>query len=192
MNNQRNTVLGCAVFIFLLLILQNFSTALELDRHHVLSGEVWRIWTSHFVHSNMPHLLLNMMAALFIYFSFFTKISLTELLVCSLTFSALISIALLFFLPDLDWYNGLSGLLHALVAYFSIRIAVKTKVYWIGASLVWIKVLTEATMNFSDTYFINDMNVITEAHLIGAFIGSLFAIISIVLSHLGVTLSRPN
>ena len=176
MNNKRNTVLICAVFIILLLTLQNFSTELELDRYHVLSGEIWRIWTSHLVHSNMTHLLLNMAAALFIYFSFFTQITLSELLACSLTFSALISVALLFFLPNLDWYNGLSGLLHALVAYFSIRLSMKTKMYWIGVGLAWIKVLTEATTNFSGTYLVHDINVITEAHLIGNFIGTLFAL----------------
>ena len=175
----RNKVLGGAVFVFCLLALQSFSGALEFDRQQILSGEIWRIWTGHLVHTNMLHLSLNIVAALIIYFAFFTKIKLCELLACGFVFSVLISVALLCVVPGLDWYNGLSGLLHALVVYFSIRLARNgDTVYWVGVGAVWLKVLAETTRtNLVYENLIGDMNVITEAHLIGAFIGTITAII---------------
>jgi len=178
----RNKVLGGAVFVFCLLALQSFSGALEFDRQQVLSGEIWRIWTGHLVHTNVLHLSLNIVAALVIYFAFFAKIKLGELLAYGFVFTALISVALLCILTGLDWYNGLSGLLHALVAYFSIRLARDgVMVYWLGLGVVWLKVLAETTgANLVYENLIGDMNVITDAHLIGAFIGTITAIIGMV------------
>ncbi len=174
--------MGCAAFVLCLLALQSFSGALELDRQQVMSGEIWRIWTGHLVHTNMVHLSLNVVAALVIYFTFFTKIKLGELLAYSLVFTALISIVLLYIYPGLDWYNGLSGLLHALVIFFSIRMVRDAgMVYWIGPGVVWLKVLAEtirAHLGYEN--IIGDMTVITDAHLVGAFIGTVMAIIGMV------------
>lgn len=182
MGASRKRVLGSAVFVLCLLVFQNLSRALELDRQQVLSGEIWRIWTGHFVHTNGLHLSLNIAAALVIYFGFFTRIKLGELLASGFVFTALISVALLCIFPALDWYNGLSGLLHAFAAYFSIRLARDgAKVYWVGLGIVWLKVLGETTgTNLVYENFIGDMNVITDAHLIGAFIGTITAIIGVV------------
>jgi len=178
----RDRVLGAAVFVVFLCMLQRFSGAFELDRQQVLSGEIWRIWIGHLVHTNMTHLTLNIAAALIIYFGFFTRVKLAVLLAYGFVFSTLISVALLCVYPGLDWYNGLSGLLHALVVYFSIRLArEKDTVFWVGPILVWLKVLTE-TLRANTGYenLLGDMMVITEAHLVGVFMGTIVAIICIV------------
>ena len=179
MGASWNKVLGSAVFVFCLCALQNFSGELELDRQPVLSGEIWRIWTGHLVHTNMPHLSLNILATLVIYFAFFTKINLGELLACSFVFTPLLSVALLLIYPGLNWYNGLSGLLHALVAFFSIRLLRDgDMVFSVGLGIVWIKVLAETIRaNLVYQNMIGNMTVITEAHLIGASIGTMTAII---------------
>ncbi len=179
MGEKRNKVLGGAVFVICLCALQYFSGGLELDRQRVLSGEMWRIWTGHLVHTDMSHLSLNILAALVIYFAFFSKIKSGELLAASFVFTALISVAMLRIYPGLDWYNGLSGLLHALAACFSIRMVSNgDRVYWAGLGIVWLKVLVETTRaNLGYEYLIGDMTVITEAHLIGASIGTITAVI---------------
>jgi rhomboid family GlyGly-CTERM serine protease len=131
----------------------------------------------------MLHLSLNLAAALLIYFAFFVKIKLTELLLCSFVFSALISVTLLSAYSNIDWYNGLSGLLHGLLVYFSIRLVREgDKILWLGLVLVWIKVVVEmiqASMGYST--LIGDMRVISEAHLIGASIGTLAVVICLVI-----------
>ncbi len=181
MSATKNKIPGGAAFVLFLWALQGFSGALELDRQKVLSGEIWRIWTGHLVHTNMLHMSLNIVAALVIYLAFFTKIKLGELLAYSFVFTALISVALLCIYPDLDWYNGLSGLLHALVIYFSIRLVRNEgMVYLIGPGIVWLKVLVETTRaNLGYENLIGEMTVIDDAHLIGAFIGTVAAIIGV-------------
>lgn len=158
-----------------LLALQPFSGALEFSRTPIREGEFWRLWTGQLVHTDMFHLLLNLSAALLIYFAFFATIRATAIARCVSLFCPLISLALLWFYPQIVWYNGLSGLLHALVAYFSLHLAfTDNRTYWVVFFLVWIKVLIETLLaQAGDVSFMGDMRVIVEAHLVGALIGTL-------------------
>lgn len=171
---------GGAAFALFLWALQSYSGALELDRQQVLAGQIWRIWTGHLVHSSVLHYSLNIAAALVIYFVFFSTIRLWELLVSSILFGAGISVALVYIESGLAWYSGLSGLLHALVVYFAIRLPREScNLYWIGAGLVWLKVLVETSrVNLGYEYYMGDMMIVTEAHLFGVLIGTSAAIIT--------------
>lgn len=138
------------------------------------------MWTGHLVHTNTLHLSLNILAALTLYYGFFAKIKAAEWLACSFIIAPLISVTLLFSYPDLDWYNGLSGLLHALVAYFSIRmIRDKEYIFWVGLTILWLKVLVETLSGYlGHEKMLIEMIIITEAHLVGASIGTITAIIA--------------
>ena len=166
-------------FFYCLWLLQSFSGLLEFDRQQILSGDIWRIWTGHLVHTNNSHFVLNSVAAIIIYFTFFTRVKVGELLLYSFVFATLISVTLWCAHPNVGWYNGLSGLLHALAAYFFMRLARdEGKVFWVGLAIVWGKVLIE-TIRAQSGYesLIGDMTVITEAHLIGVLFGTMTAII---------------
>ena len=179
MGTARDKVLGAALFVYCLWVLQSYLGVLEFDRQQILSGEIWRIWTGHLVHTNSSHFSLNIVAAIIIYFTFFTGIKLGELLLCGFVFASLISVTLLCVYPGLAWYNGLSGLLHALVAYFSVRLARdEDKIFWAALVVVWLKVLVEGIRAHSGyENLVGDMAVIIEAHLIGAFFGTVTAFI---------------
>lgn len=182
MGSAMNKALGAAVFVYCLWVLQSYLGVLEFDRQQVLNGQIWRIWTGHLVHTNSSHFVLNIMAAMILYFAFFKTIQVGELLLYGFVFAALISVTLLCIYPSLSWYNGLSGLLHALVVYFSVRLARdENKIFWAGLIAVWVKVFVEAIRAYSGfESLVGDMIVITEAHLIGAFFGTLIAFIRIV------------
>ncbi len=179
MGAARSKVPGAAVFVCCLWVLQRYLGLLEFDRQQVLSGEIWRIWTGHLVHTTSSHFVLNIVAAIIVYFTFFTRIKYGELLLYSFVFAALISVTLLCIYPSLGWYNGLSGLLHALVAYFSVRLARDgDEIFWAGLVIVWVKVLVEAIRAHSGyESVVGDMTIITEAHLIGACFGTVTAFI---------------
>lgn len=183
MGTVRIKLLGAAVLFYCLWLLQAYVDVLEFDRQQILSGEIWRLWTGHLVHTNSTHFLVNVVAAIIIYFGFFAGVKLFELLWCSIVFAALISVALLVFYPSLAWYNGLSGLLHALVSYFLIRLALnENKLFWLGLAIVWVKVLVETLRAYVGYEgLIGDMTVITEAHLVGVFFGTAIGIIRMVL-----------
>lgn len=182
MGSAKTRLLCAAVFFCCLWVLQSYLGVLEFDRQRILSGEIWRIWTGHLVHTNNSHFAQNIVASIIIYFTFFTAIKLSELLLYSFVFAALISVTLLCIYPSLGWYNGLSGLLHALAVYFSMRLARnKDNIFWVGLGIVWVKVLIESIRAYSGyESLIGDMKVITEAHLIGAFFGTATAIICMV------------
>ena len=179
MRVHRRSLAIAAVGALGLLALQGYPQWLQYDRQQLLSGELWRVWTAHIVHTNLAHFALNTAAALLIYRFFFRAISLRALWVSALLFSALISAGLFLFLPALDWYNGLSGLLHAMVAYFSIRLAAAgAGVYWLWLCALWLKVAIE-WLGHSPVYASlgGDMNVITEAHLAGAVTGTVAGLV---------------
>lgn len=72
-----------------------------------------------------------------------------------------------------------------MVAYFSIRLAMGgARVYWLGLGAVWLKVLFEvAGVNLGYENPNGDMSIITDAHLIGAFVGTVTGIIGEVFWH---------
>lgn len=179
MSTLQNKILSSAGFVLCVCACFGFAEILEFNRQQVLSGGIWRLLTGHWVHTNMQHLILNVAASLLIYFSFFSQIKTSELLVCSFVFSILISVLLLFIYPDLQWYNGLSGLLHALVAYFSLRQIYKgNNLYWIGIFVVWLKVIAESVQaGTGHINLIDDMLVINQAHLVGVFVATVAAMI---------------
>lgn len=177
MDLAAKKTLGLVVFFICLWPLQNFPDLLEFDREKIFNGEIWRIWTAHFVHSNGLHFALNMSVALPLYWLCITAIKKHQLLLCSIVFSTLISIILLLGQPHIDWYNGLSGLLHALATYFFVLLAIsRDKMFWGGLILIWLKVLSELIgLHYGHESLIGNMRVITEAHFIGAIIGTLSA-----------------
>lgn len=179
LNQNSKRALGVLLFVTALCLLQLVPGWFEYERQQILSGQLWRIWTAHLVHTNWTHLLLNSAAAVLLYCGFFSNTTLQELVLCSLLFSTLISLGLLVFCPNLNWYNGLSGLLHGLVAYGLVRLALKgEKVFWFGFAVLCLKVSIEAVRAcLGIEAAMGDMAVITAAHLIGAIVGSFVALL---------------
>lgn len=176
---SRTNLIRVGLFFLLLYLLQSYVAVLEFDRQQILAGQVWRIWTGHFVHSHFTHLALNSITAVALYSVFMSRIQAAELLLSVFLFAFVISIILLYQYPNLAWYNGLSGLLHALVAYLCIRFfGAHNKLYWLGFSLVWIKVVHEMFgMQKGYQSELSGMTIIAEAHFIGGCIGTLSALV---------------
>ena len=175
-------VISISAFILAsLYLLRHYEAALVFHRELILSGEIWRIWTGHFVHSNTLHFVQNSAAAIVIYLIFSVGRSFVELCVACFLFSGLVGITLLIFFPSLGWYNGLSGILHAFVAFYAIKyMRSYHKAYGLVLLLVWAKVIVE----FLDVQAgvkneIAGMAIVIEAHVIGAFWGSALALVSL-------------
>ena len=168
-SSQRKLILiafGCLVLISL----QYFPEVLQFDRKRIFAGEIWRIWTGHLTHFNQSHFILNVIAAIALYFLVLGTFKPIELLAQGAIFSVLISLIFLLFIPRLDWYVGASGLLHSMTAYCAMERALSSNhKYWILFLLLWLKIAVE--LNF-ETSWLSGMLVIKEAHLIGAIIGS--------------------
>jgi rhomboid family GlyGly-CTERM serine protease len=105
-----------AVALALALMGAPATQALRYERHAVLAGQVWRLISAHLVHLGWVHAALNAVALAGIAWllgPLHTSRRWAGLaLVCALG----VSLGLWAFSPRIDWYVGLSGVIHGLAA----------------------------------------------------------------------------
>lgn len=88
--------------------------ALEWQRAALASGEWTRLLTAHLAHLGLHHLLFNLLGLLLIAELLLERWRAADLLSLGLASALGTSLLLWYFEPDLQWYAGLSGLLHGL------------------------------------------------------------------------------
>ena len=89
---------------------------LRYERPAVLHGEYWRLVTGHFVHGSAQHLLLNAVGLGLIAALFPRDYSLRGWLLILASSIATIDLGFVLLEPQLQWYVGLSGVLHGALA----------------------------------------------------------------------------
>ena len=82
------------------------------EREAVLAGEVWRLFSAHLVHLGAGHTVLNLVALVLVFLLLGQEFTLAQwswVTGCSVV---LIAVGFVWLRPELQWYVGLSGLLH--------------------------------------------------------------------------------
>lgn len=147
-------------------------------RRALAAREPWRLFTGHFVHLSFLHAALNVVALLLLDRLFADRLKSRPFFAILGIAPILMSLAFWLVLPELQWYRGLSGVLHAV--YFA------GCVVWIAASAGrarWLpiaallggtlKVLLEQPWDSS--FPVHDLlrvAVVPQAHLVGAVVGT--------------------
>ena len=170
---------GLPLLVLILLAIELLAPAEALEyRRDLLAAEPWRLLTGHLVHLSLTHALLNCVALMLLGRLFDSRLRPGELWAVLGGAPVLISLGFWLMLPELQWYRGLSGALHAL--YFA------GCVVWLGEAtgrgrwlplvalaLGAIKVLVEqpwdASFPFREWL---GAAVVPQAHLIGAVLGT--------------------
>lgn len=102
------------------LLLELFGDAgrelLRYDRTGIAAGELWRPITGHWVHLGWKHMALNLAGLILMALLFFRNYSPGRWLAIVFVSSVAIDLGLYFFEPQLQWYVGLSGVLHGVMA----------------------------------------------------------------------------
>lgn len=88
--------------------------ALRYERT-LMSTEIWRSLSGHLVHLGFGHLTLNLVAFIVMAAIFYPFLGVSRLVVTFLTAAAGISCSFFLFFPEIEWYVGLSGVLHGLM-----------------------------------------------------------------------------
>jgi rhomboid family GlyGly-CTERM serine protease len=88
---------------------------LRYDRADIAAGELWRLATGHFVHLGSTHLLLNIAGLAVVWLLIGTGFTQVGWVLVTALSVALIDLGFWFLDPGLQWYVGMSGLLHALL-----------------------------------------------------------------------------
>lgn len=154
--------------------------ALAYERAGLQAGQVWRLLTAHFVHLGWSHFALNVAGlAIVAWLVGHVFDGLRWLLVMLLSIVA-IDAGLWFLNTEIEWYVGLSGMLHGLlVAGLFAGVANRDREALVLSAFVIAKIAWE---QFSGPLPGSESTaggvVIVDAHLYGAFGGLLGALLS--------------
>ncbi len=106
-----------SVFCLLLMLAgPQLSRALQYDRGAIAAGEWWRLLSGNFVHLGYWHLLLNVLSLALLELLCPERLSPAEWLRRLVVIGVGMSVCLYFFVPSVQTYVGLSGLIYGLFA----------------------------------------------------------------------------
>ena len=151
-------------------------SGLAFDRQAILGGEVWRLWTGHWVHFSNQQLLLDtstlVLAAAVAQREFGPRF-ITKVLVFGMP---ALSIGLLVVAPELAYYRGASGLVMLLAfvagaAYWSRKPGLRAVLVMLGLVVAVKAILDAAGFESSMTGLPSGVRVAWQAHVLGAGIG---------------------
>jgi rhomboid family GlyGly-CTERM serine protease len=141
------------------------------DRAAVLQGEYWRLLSGHLVHASWYHLIENLAGVGLLAALFPRDYSLRQWLFVTLFCTLGIDLGLVCNEPQLEWYVGLSGVLHGLLAAGAIAWwRFEPKVLASLLTLIFLGKLTWEQLHGS-LPSASEMAVVTEAHVYGACSG---------------------
>jgi len=153
--------------------------ALRYQHAEILHGQLWRLLSAHLLHLGGAHLLLNLGGLGLIWALFARELSGPAGWLVLLSSALGVSLGLLLFDPGLDWYVGLSGVLHGLFAAGALRhwrerpTAAALMLAVLAGKLLWEQLLGP----LPGTSAVAGGPVIVDAHLFGALGGCLGALL---------------
>lgn len=150
---------------------------LGYQRQEILTGEYWRAFTGQLVHTNLNHALLNASGLLLVMLSFQYEQNAKRDIPCFFLCSLFVGLGLLIFVPTIEWYKGLSGILHGYFIYYVFLALLSTpKIALIALTVITGKLIWEQTplADLSATEALIDSRVAVESHLYGAIAGYLY------------------
>jgi rhomboid family GlyGly-CTERM serine protease len=162
-----------AVLVLLWLTGEAGREFLRYERTAVLQGQYWRLLTGHLVHGSGQHLLLNAVGLGLIAALFPREYSLRSWLLVLGSSVVAIDLGFVFLEPQLQWYVGLSGVLHGALAAGAIG-------WWRHESRPLALALTAVLVGklaweqwHGALPLSGDLPVVVDAHLYGAIGGAL-------------------
>jgi len=169
-------LLWLAIFI-LSFLLQAFDwvDSWRFDREYVEQGHYWLLLSGHVVHFNWAHWLLNMAGLGIVAFFFSPHASVRQWLSVILVSMLIISGAIVFWVPDIRTYVGLSGVLHGLFLYGALR---EIRFYPVSGYVLLAVLVAKLAWEFFNGALpgseeMTGGRVLTESHLFGAIGGVL-------------------
>ena len=172
-------IIFSAIVVTLKLSGDGISDFLRYSRPEILDGQIWRLFTAHFIHHGWSHLAMNLTGLVLIWMIAGKWLSLNKALFASIFSTLIIGLGLLFLNPEISWYVGSSGIIHGLwmmAAIYGLRMQ-----HWdayalfalLMLKLAWEQVLGPIPGS-------NDMAglpIIVDAHLYGAVSGLFLALL---------------
>ena len=157
------------------------ASVLIYDRNALISGEIWRIFTCHFVHFSNTHLAYNLFAfSIAVYIIEKKKYADFYLLYLCSAFA--ISVSLFILKPDMAFYGGLSGIACGSLYYCALMGIKETpewqRVCFLTIIFIPLKIAAETCNSASILPYGEPMSFVSMpvSHIIGCFVAVLFYI----------------
>jgi rhomboid family GlyGly-CTERM serine protease len=152
---------------------------LQFDRHAILAGEVWRLWTCHLVHYSAQHALIDFATAAAAGAIALPALGWRRLCLILALAAPLIAAGLLLLAPDCLYYRGASGIAVLLVVLAAGTLwpragpRARVALILLGVALA-AKIAAEALGHASGWSDLpSDVAVVWQSHLIGAILGAI-------------------
>lgn len=172
----RELLLLCAVMGGLAWAGARATMTLRYDRSAIAAGEVWRLYTAHLVHLSAGHWLMNMTGLVGLGWLYAPLASRAQWTALVLFAAGFIGVALYVASPEVDWYVGLSGVLHAIWAAAGVAIWRRSRTESVAAlGLLAAKLAYEWHAGPLSAGGPDALPVVTVAHRYGALAGLAFA-----------------
>ena len=149
---------------------------LRFDRPAIESGELYRLLTGHFAHLGWSHVLLNSVGIVLCWLLVGHAYTLLQWSFVILTCLVVMDLGFWFLVPGLEWYVGLSGLLHGLLAAGAVEgVRQRSTEQVLLLAILLAKVAYETIAGpLPGSESASGGPVVTEAHLYGT-VGGLLA-----------------
>lgn len=156
----------------------DLNDALRYQRAAILDGELWRLFSAHLVHLGWSHWVLNVAGLALVWELLEEELAGIFGWVALLGSGLAIGLGLLLFDPELQWYVGLSGVLHGLFAAGAVRRwPAQPRAATIMLAVLAVKLGWEQYLGpLPGTRTLAGGAVIVDAHLFGAIGGMLAAL----------------
>jgi rhomboid family GlyGly-CTERM serine protease len=164
-----------------ILLLGVFATTtdhlLEFNRGEILKGEYWRILTSNFVHYGFIHTAMNLAAFLLVGSSLILELNIKYYCILFVSCAFAVGLGTFFGNPELDFYRGLSGVLHGLIVAGLLLNSFRNR--WLSyffTALVFAKIIHEHQLGFQENQLqaMLPVPVAVDSHLYGALAGLVY------------------
>ena len=159
-----------------------FNDVFLFRRELIEQGQLWRLVTGHLVHLGTYHTVMNL-AGLVVWYALFGMPRLYHLIIMLFSLCLGTGILIFIFSSEVDYYAGLSGVLHGLIIYSLLMVASRDRIYWLFVVGLTGKVIYEHTPGYDVNYLLEQMNapVVVDAHLYGFILGCVFALAKVLM-----------
>jgi rhomboid family GlyGly-CTERM serine protease len=149
----------------------NVTMGLQYDRAAIAAGGWWRLLSAHLVHLDLHHLILNELGLVLIWALFAGDYDAVDWLIIVFAGALAISCGLWWLSPEVSWYVGASGVLHAIMAAGVARhLALRRWDRWLLLGAGLFKLAVERYLHMVGK---GVPLVVIDAHLYGAAAGFL-------------------
>ena len=177
-------LISISLVTIILIVGQLVQSEIFFNRNDINQGQLWKIVSGNFTHSNIPHLLLNLSGVWVLGFLFIDTLSSKTFILSSAFLAVIVGLGLFYYSPALTAYYGFSGVLYGLYFVAAVSAILKSDLFTGIAVAILIagKIIWDAINGGSQASAdLIGIPVANDAHLYG-FVGAIVIAVILIIN----------